>query len=192
MKRRDVRLVLALIALGVGMWALNNYLLAPWRFGLKLRRPVVAWMLGHGVSMWLASKVSVLSAFVTAYGLAFVCGLLVGRRRPGRWLFCSLVVGGSMFASDVISGIWSGASLINWPNYWRVILTVTAHEIVVVPVCVLGAWIAARRASRRLLWAREGRCLTCGYLLRANQSGKCPECGEPSRQPETVPASIAR
>jgi hypothetical protein len=33
----------------------------------------------------------------------------------------------------------------------------------------------ARRGPRR----RAGRCLTCGYSLRGNVSGVCPECGTP-------------
>ena len=36
------------------------------------------------------------------------------------------------------------------------------------------AWLFRRR--RRLTRARGGRCLSCGYDLRASQ-GRCPECG---------------
>lgn len=34
-----------------------------------------------------------------------------------------------------------------------------------------------RRSRRR----RRGRCLRCGYDLTGNDSGRCPECGEPHR-----------
>jgi hypothetical protein len=49
---------------------------------------------------------------------------------------------------------------------------------------VLGAaWNAAlfaagRKARRALRWEAEGKCPTCGYDLRENQSGICPECGK--------------
>lgn len=36
---------------------------------------------------------------------------------------------------------------------------------------------------RREALARQGRCLHCGYDLRASQ-GRCPECGTPIPQPE--------
>jgi tellurite resistance protein TehA-like permease len=36
------------------------------------------------------------------------------------------------------------------------------------------------RALRRERWRSEGRCVGCGYFLRGNVSGVCPECGKPA------------
>ncbi|MCZ6698406.1 MAG: hypothetical protein O7D94_05680, partial [Planctomycetota bacterium] len=33
--------------------------------------------------------------------------------------------------------------------------------------------------DRADVWASEGRCRTCGYNLRGNESGVCPECSTP-------------
>lgn len=33
------------------------------------------------------------------------------------------------------------------------------------------------KARRRRRWALAGACLNCGYDLKGNQSGNCPECG---------------
>lgn len=35
------------------------------------------------------------------------------------------------------------------------------------------------RKRRRRLRARQGRCASCGYDLTGNESGVCPECGQP-------------
>jgi hypothetical protein len=37
--------------------------------------------------------------------------------------------------------------------------------------------VEAVRVRRRLARAKRGQCLECGYDLRGNESGKCPECG---------------
>ena len=47
---------------------------------------------------------------------------------------------------------------------------------------IIGAWLLAypftgrsRELQRRY---KEGRCMHCGYDLRANPQGRCPECGK--------------
>jgi predicted RNA-binding Zn-ribbon protein involved in translation (DUF1610 family) len=49
-------------------------------------------------------------------------------------------------------------------------------------VLAWGVWqvpLAMRRRSRR----RAGRCIKCGYDLRATPAASpCPECGEPKQQ----------
>lgn len=36
-----------------------------------------------------------------------------------------------------------------------------------------------RREIDAVDWQGEGRCAKCGYDLRGNVSGVCPECGAP-------------
>lgn len=46
----------------------------------------------------------------------------------------------------------------------------------VVLVCCAGAVTARRRWARRLT-SEAPSCAVCGYSLRGNVSGRCPECG---------------
>ena len=41
------------------------------------------------------------------------------------------------------------------------------------------------------MWQREGRCRNCGYDLRGNASGCCPECGTAIPQDETEEETCA-
>lgn len=61
----------------------------------------------------------------------------------------------------------------------------TAHIRLTTPVwAVVGIlmsfpfWTLLRGPVRRLFRRWRGRCLRCGYDLRGNESGICPECGE--------------
>ena len=55
--------------------------------------------------------------------------------------------------------------LLRTPMYWSLGLGATAALLLLRPQLI--------RAQRR----RQGACLHCGYDLRLNQSGTCPECG---------------
>ena len=51
------------------------------------------------------------------------------------------------------------------------------HGVLLALALLPGAlWLP--RAVRRRRWLRAGRCLRCGYDVRASP-GRCPECGEP-------------
>jgi hypothetical protein len=52
-------------------------------------------------------------------------------------------------------------------------LTVLAMAVVVIVFCVCGTTVFIRTLWRQ----RQGLCLYCGYDLRGNRSGVCPECG---------------
>jgi hypothetical protein len=39
--------------------------------------------------------------------------------------------------------------------------------------------VATRRDGRRMRRQSQGLCIRCGYNLKGNVSGCCPECGEP-------------
>lgn len=49
------------------------------------------------------------------------------------------------------------------------------------PMAGLACWLIFRNSKKRLRGRREqlGLCQVCGYDLRGNTSGICPECGEP-------------
>ena len=72
----------------------------------------------------------------------------------------------------------------------------------VFPGRTIGAWLTplvivglslfglrAERVARKLAFRRnEGLCLKCGYNLRENTSGICPECGNPvASEPAETP-----
>lgn len=90
-----------------------------------------------------------------------------GTSRP-HWIFAVVALVG--FATLASVGFWhdSGAR---------------AGIAVAVPLLTgVGIWIApfARQGYRdaeRADWLKRGRCPACGYSLRGNVSGVCPECG---------------
>jgi len=47
-------------------------------------------------------------------------------------------------------------------------------------LCVAPAVVLAVRSIRCYLRRKQGRCVNCGYDLRGNVSGVCPECGADS------------
>ena len=67
--------------------------------------------------------------------------------------------------SDRKSGFWLFAV-----PYWALAL----------PLAVFPAW-ALWTTGRRERWGKSGRCLQCGYDLRASKD-QCPECGTPIPQ----------
>jgi hypothetical protein len=62
---------------------------------------------------------------------------------------------------------WDGTT-----EVWRV--QVRPWLLLIPPAVLPALWV--RRVLRRRRLLREGRCLVCGYDLRAT-AGRCPECG---------------
>ena len=54
-----------------------------------------------------------------------------------------------------------------WP--WQVGYAVL--EVIAIGVVIAAWWFALRRVRQ------PGECATCGFALRGNTSGRCPECG---------------
>lgn len=54
-----------------------------------------------------------------------------------------------------------------------------------VPVYSVVMWRIKRRAARVEFRRKNGICVNCGYDLRGNTTGVCPECGEPVEKIET-------
>jgi hypothetical protein len=59
---------------------------------------------------------------------------------------------------------------------WRLYKLLIASSGALFAAGLLAAWRRRQQRSRRV---REGRCLQCGYDLRATP-GRCPECGTPA------------
>jgi hypothetical protein len=84
-----------------------------------------------------------------------------------------------------------------WQTYSKIHLSlvpigepapITHHRLIVMPywfpaavfAIPPGVWLPAlRRRWRRRYRLTHGLCLTCGYNLTGNVSGRCPECGMP-------------
>jgi|GEM_PF-3045227 len=79
-----------------------------------------------------------------------------------------------------VVGPWHGFDvhfIDTWFSKWLIVQTPASFlfcVLLVYPVVALIRSPARRRRRRR----REGLCLRCGYDLKGNVSGTCPECGE--------------
>jgi len=47
----------------------------------------------------------------------------------------------------------------------------------ILAILLLPWWLMGTRLRQRKRWAKEGRCLSCGYNLQGSESGTCSECG---------------
>jgi len=93
--------------------------------------------------------------------------LEAGRRRRGRLL-----------AAWIVSVILGFVALLKLgpalpAAFWQVML------LGVVAAIAYPSWWTKRRNAEVEAWYLRGRCLTCGYDLRANED-RCPECGRPA------------
>ncbi len=96
------------------------------------------------------------------------------------WLVLSLL--GAMPFSCVAFGL----SRFRPPESFRDLLVyagiMAIGAVVILPVTFLLAFFIAElstsSAKRRERRAARGYCVSCGYDLTGNESGRCPECGE--------------
>ena len=75
-----------------------------------------------------------------------------------------------------------------WVGWWRSVqfsfVRTPGGAYTKLPACVpvmvlaLPTWFLARPLHRARHRPRRGLCLSCGYDLAGNMSGRCPECGE--------------
>ena len=61
----------------------------------------------------------------------------------------------------------------------RIDIRTALLDLLIVPLVLVGAWTASRGRRRRAARAASGHCVKCGYDLRGDVSGRCPECAEP-------------
>ncbi len=109
-------------------------------------------------------------------GTAVACGVISilhspgGPPRPTEWSFLH------MGRSDRDWGHWG----FKWPRTWQ--HPMIDHRERYIPLWLPLVVLAIPTA---FLWHRDrrrippGHCRQCGYDLTGNESGKCPECGEP-------------
>src|SRR5260370_35110565 len=63
-----------------------------------------------------------------------------------------------------------------WAHSAGTVADATGTALLVAIGCLLGLWALRRHYSRKAR-QRQGRCLRCGYHLRATRD-RCPECGK--------------
>jgi hypothetical protein len=61
-----------------------------------------------------------------------------------------------------------------FPRPWSVLISATGWFGVL--ACIVMSWIARRETKELNARVEQGRCVECGYDLRASKD-RCPECG---------------
>ena len=93
-------------------------------------------------------------------------------------------------------GAFIGRRLFHTTNYDRRGFGTLLVVIFGVPVYFVVMWRKSRREKRVEFRRKNGICVNCGYDLRGNTTGICPECGEPIENikatPDEKPASVDR
>jgi len=156
--------LIALVAAAVELVVLTQ--IEAWWIGVVLAAQL------DSLPSWLPSEVRaaiLLALFnLPTFALAAIAGFLIGR-------FLS--------ANSVLYGLAFG---IGFTLPWYVILS-TPRRAVMILVDVGGVFVAillsiwlARRLRGKRATGDDPLCLTCGYNLRGNVSGTCPECGTPA------------
>ena len=99
---------------------------------------------------------------------------LMRQRVPLPIVSLMLIGAGSLFGDAILSGPVTGST----DRKWFGMAIAIAGTLAGIIVLVYYFKTANQRRSHP-----PGHCLTCGYNLTGNTSGKCPECGEPPPKP---------
>lgn len=146
--RTAVGLTLMRAGLGIGLVGIGALILAAARSEL----------------LWTFSWIYLYAERVFSWWWVGKVGAGLGGRRLVGWV-CSGVAINAAFDVAAVWGLIEG---------WR------PQALI---VCAIAAFIGAlhlvgRRASLRARFDSNPRCARCGYDLRGNLSGMCPECGQ--------------
>ena len=93
-----------------------------------------------------------------------------GRRRAIVLLLCVVVLAAVTAVSDVAPD-WSACAAYAAVCALAAVVALAAAHTFFLPM--VEGMREAEQEDRR----RRGKCLACGYLLKGNVSGVCPECG---------------
>lgn len=134
----------------------------------------------------------------SALSLSFTAlfGLLTDMRRLARfaaWLmFVQALLFLGMVTPVMLPAFFSPAVFRSVNALIQLMSLLVNLAICVIPLLVLG-WLTLRLSGKkRVRRLRFPRCHKCGYNLRGNVSGICPECGRPLAQPVDRDKSLAQ
>lgn len=132
------------------------------------------------------------AAFVLGFSTLF--GLLTGSRRFARGAAWALVSQGAALAGILLPFfLWAGQATVTHPSeFGDIVRSITFMTLACAPPIFLG-WLSLEltkhRGSRAPVFPK---CSACGYNLRGNVSGVCPECGTPTSLRPDKESNLAR
>lgn len=121
--------------------------------------------------------------------------LLCGKSHPGHTTSCPIGQGATVDYTYAPRPGWTRVRLLG-VDWWSGVLLGVPFEQLTVSLWLLllvsapyPAIAFIRGPFRRHRRRKRGACVTCGYDLTGNVSGRCPECGSPANQnaPRTAP-----
>ncbi|HNO76746.1 MAG TPA: hypothetical protein PKN33_01700 [Phycisphaerae bacterium] len=158
MLRIAIAAILAIVGSGILIIEAERYLNSP--FGIALPSPTPVWIGGAYVGdVW----------FQYSY-LSNTAGVRIHSRFNSPREDAQVLIG--VNRSGFRIEIWKKpiGAIFNLPPLVYPIL------LLPYPIVVFVRYVRNRKNRKRF---PEGHCQSCGYDLKCNESGKCPECGEP-------------
>jgi len=99
-------------------------------------------------------------------------------KREARQQFLELMFVGIWAIANVVASAFIGPRFFHTINSNHRGFPTHLLPILVMPVYFVVLWRVKRRAEQVEFRQKNGLCINCGYDLRGNVSGVCPECGE--------------